>query len=399
MNSKFKRFKSTAMFTIVGGVIIINPAFAQQAQQAAPAAQSQDATTLDTVTVTGMRSSLDQAMNIKRDTNGIVDAISAEDIGKFPDTNLAESLQRITGISIERRDGEGAQVTARGFGPGYNMVTLNGRQVPGADGFASGGLEIGGVGSGTRGFNFAQLASEAISGVTVYKTGRAASPSGGIGATIDILTDRPFNHAGGEVVANAGLKFVSDQSQVLGSDVTPEVSGIFSYASADKVWGIGVNASYQKRHGGSTYSHREHLERLPLQRHPGQPAPGRHDRERAADRPALLDAERPALCVWDFERERVNGKAWCCSSRRTTPSPSPGLHLLDQRDLAVPRRADHVAAEQLVAREVRRRRPGCHPGLHPRHRRRRQGLRLRAAARRAEVQAGFARPERALGRQ
>ena len=205
MNSKLKRFKSRAMFTIVGGVIIINPAFAQTPAQ-------DDATTLDTVVVTGMRSSLDQSMNLKRDTPGIVDAISAEDIGKFPDTNLAESLQRITGISIERRDGEGATVTARGFGPQYNMVTLNGRQVPGADGFGSGGLEIGGVGSGTRAFNFAQLASEAISGVTVFKTGRASVPSGGIGATIDILTDRPFNHAGGEVVASAGAKVLADQS-------------------------------------------------------------------------------------------------------------------------------------------------------------------------------------------
>ena len=121
-STKMKRFKSTAMFTFVGGVMIINPAFAQDAASA-----QQDATTLDTVVVTGMRSSLDQAMNIKRDTPGIVDAISAEDIGKFPDANLAESLQRVTGISIERRDGEGATITARGFGPNYNMVTLNGR--------------------------------------------------------------------------------------------------------------------------------------------------------------------------------------------------------------------------------------------------------------------------------
>ena len=99
-------------------------------------------------------------MDIKRDSAGVVDAISAEDIGKFPDTNLAESLQRITGISIERRDGEGAQVTARGFGPQFNMVTLNGRQMPGADAFgASGQVAIGGVDGGTRAFNFAQLAT------------------------------------------------------------------------------------------------------------------------------------------------------------------------------------------------------------------------------------------------
>ncbi|KAF1686062.1 TonB-dependent receptor [Pseudoxanthomonas broegbernensis] len=242
MNHKLKRFKSAAMFTIVGGIIVINPAFAQD---------QQDATTLDTVVVSGLRSSLDNAMNIKRDTPGIVDAISAEDIGKFPDTNLAESLQRITGISIERRDGEGAQVTARGFGPGFNLVTLNGRQVPGADGFGSGQAVIGGVGAGTRGFNFAQLASEAVNGVTVYKTGRAAQPSGGIGATIDILTARPFNNRGGDVVASAGVKALSDQSQTIGDNITPEISGIFSYANPDKTWGVGLSASYQKRRGGS----------------------------------------------------------------------------------------------------------------------------------------------------
>ncbi len=256
MSRKLTRLKSRAMFTFVGGVLVINPAFAQDAQSrqaAAPQSQQQsssEATTLDTVQVTGIRSSLNQSMGIKRDAAGVVDAISAEDIGKFPDTNLAESLQRITGISIERRDGEGAQVTARGFGPQFNTVTLNGRLIPGADAFgAPGQVPIGGVDVGTRAFNFAQLASEAITGIEVFKTSRANAPSGGIGATIDIQTDRPFNHEG--VVASAGAKMVSDDSQPFGNDITPEVSGIFSYTSPDKVWGIGLSASYQKRHGGS----------------------------------------------------------------------------------------------------------------------------------------------------
>jgi TonB-dependent receptor len=98
---------------------------------------------LEEIVTVGIRGSLQNSMNTKRNNTGVVDAISSEDIGKFPDTNLAESLQRITGISIERRNGEGAQVTARGFGPQYNMVTLNGRQIPGADGFGNGGAEIG----------------------------------------------------------------------------------------------------------------------------------------------------------------------------------------------------------------------------------------------------------------
>src|SRR5689334_5776836 len=95
----------------------------------AQAAAEQTATTpgqgdLEEVVVTGLRASMESAMDVKRDAVGVVDAINAEDIGKFPDSNLSESLQRITGISIDRRNGEGALVTARGFGAQYNMVTL-----------------------------------------------------------------------------------------------------------------------------------------------------------------------------------------------------------------------------------------------------------------------------------
>lgn len=313
MNQKFKRFKSTAMFTFVGGVLIINPAFAQEAQQP-PVGQSapverttgqDDATELDAVVVTGLRSSLNQAMETKREAAGVVDAISAEDIGKFPDTNLAESLQRITGISIERRDGEGAQVTARGFGPQFNMVTLNGRQVPGADAFgAAGQVAIGGVDGGTRAFNFAQLAAEAISGIEVYKTSQAHVPSGGIGATINILTDRPFNHTG--VVASAGAKVVSDRSQVFDNDLTPELSGIFSYTNPDKTFGVGLSTSYQKRKGGSVQATENYWNVQPWTgTMPGNPdvinAPG------IGELYARPNDLRYAFS--EFERERLNGQA------------------------------------------------------------------------------------------
>lgn len=309
-----KSLKSRAMFTFVGGVLVVNPAFAQDAQtatqapQAQTATQSDEAKTLDTVTVTGIRNSLNQSMNIRRDSAGVVDAISAEDIGKFPDTNLAESLQRITGISIERRDGEGAQVTARGFGPQFNVVTLNGRQIPGADAFgAPGQVPIGGVDVGTRAFNFAQLASEAITGIQVFKTSRATSPSGGIGATIDILTDKPFNHEG--IVASAGAKAMSDDSQPFGNSITPEMSGIFSYTSADKVWGIGLSASYQKRHGGSVQSTENTWN---IQRWTGTD-PGLRSDAVVTNAPeigqlyGMPNDLRYAFA--DFQRERTNGQA------------------------------------------------------------------------------------------
>lgn len=228
------------------------PASTTQTTSAAKAKNAKPAATeLSTVTVSALRNSLERSMDLKRYANGVVDAVSAEDIGKFPDTNLADSLQRITGVSIDRRNGEGANVTVRGFGPQFNMVTVDGRVIPGADAFGSNGqIPLGNVDSGTRAFNFAQLSPDGVSTLEVYKTGRANVPSGGIGATIDIQTDRPFNHEGGKVISSLSAKGDYDTSEPFGNSVTPTVSGVFSYANPDKTWGISVNASYQKRHGG-----------------------------------------------------------------------------------------------------------------------------------------------------
>jgi outer membrane receptor for ferrienterochelin and colicin len=85
---------------------------------------------LEVIAVTGVRQSLINSMNSKRNAIGVVDSVTAEDIGKFPNTNLAESLQRIPGVSIDRANGAGSQVTVRGFGPDFNLVTLNGRVLP-----------------------------------------------------------------------------------------------------------------------------------------------------------------------------------------------------------------------------------------------------------------------------
>ena len=234
------KLTSKALFTIVGGAVLINPVFAQE--------QEQSGEELDTVVVTGLRGSLKASLETKRDALGVVDSINSEDIGKFPDTNLAESLQRITGISIDRRNGEGAQVTARGFGPQFNLITLNGRQLPTADAFGNGDAVTGGAGAGGRSFNFANLASEAVSAVEVYKTARADIASGGIGATVNIKTARPLDNDG--VVANFGTKAMYDESSPFGSSITPEISGIFSMANDSKTFGIGLNATYSNRKAG-----------------------------------------------------------------------------------------------------------------------------------------------------
>ncbi len=189
---------------------------------------------IEEIVTTGIRSSLRRSMDIKRGATGVVDAISAEDIGKFPDANLAESLQRVTGVSIDRQRGEGSQVTVRGFGPEYNLVTVNGRQMPTHNGT-------------NRSFDFADLASEGVAGVQVYKTGRADVPSGGIGSTINISTPKPLE---GEPTASLAAKTVYDTSTRTGDEVTPEFSGIYLGRFMDDRVGIAVTASHQTRNNG-----------------------------------------------------------------------------------------------------------------------------------------------------
>ena len=214
----------------------------------ASAQEADDDLTQEVIVVQGVRASLERAMDIKRDANGVVDAISAEDIGKFPDTNLAESLQRITGVSIDRVNGEGSQITVRGFGPDFNLVTLNGRTMPTAEANVAGsrGNYNGG---GGRAFDFSNLASEGVSALEVYKTGQAILPSGGIGATVNIRTRRPLDNPG--TTASIQGKIVNDSSVEAGDDYTPEISGLASWTDNTERFGVGLFGSYSKRDSGA----------------------------------------------------------------------------------------------------------------------------------------------------
>lgn len=195
---------------------------------------------IEEVLVTGIKGSLQRAMDIKRDAQGVVDSISSEDIGKFPDTNLAESLQRVTGVSIDRSNGEGSKITVRGLGPDFNLVTLNGRQMP------TSGLQGTSV-NASRSFDFANIASEGIAGVDVYKTSRASIATGGMGATVNIKTARPLDAPG--LKFTIGAKGVYDESSA-DAKLTPEISGLFSQTFADDTFGVAISASNQVREGG-----------------------------------------------------------------------------------------------------------------------------------------------------
>src|SRR5216684_4088202 len=202
-------------------------------QTAGATADAQNGDSLSAIVVTGIRASITSARAIKRDSQGIVDAIAPEDIGKLPDTNLAESLQRITGVSIDRSGGEGEFITVRGFGPEFNTVLVNGRQIatPTDPSQASG-----------RAFSFDTLASELVSGVEVYKSSTAHLQSGGVGATVNIKTARPFDYSGFKFSGSADMNH--DQNS---GKSAPDAAFLVSDLFADGKVGALLSGSYQKR--------------------------------------------------------------------------------------------------------------------------------------------------------
>jgi TonB-dependent receptor len=279
-------------------------------------AQSQSGENLEEVVVTGLRGSLQQSMETKREAVGVVDAISAEDIGKFPDTNLAESLQRITGVSIDRVNGEGGAVTVRGFGPNFNLVTLNGRQLPAAHvGSITGNPNNVGAQGTSRSFDFSTLASEGVSGLEVYKTGNAVVPSGGIGATINIKTIRPLDSGNR---ASLGAKAVYDEGS--DNEITPELSGLLSWANSGGNFGVSAFASYQERNAGARGISVEQYQFLDYS--PALPnfLPGAQIVDAPAEGALIALPSNIGISDAQIERKRINGMVtmqWAPSENTT----------------------------------------------------------------------------------
>jgi len=223
---------------LAAGVAIAVSSMLAQGQTSQPDQISADNADsgMEEVIVRGIRQSLEASADVKRFDAGVVDAITAEDIGAFPDTNLAEALQRVTGVSIDRTRGEGQYVTVRGFGPAFNLVTLNGRQMP-----TTGGT--------SRSFDFSNLAVEGVSRVEVYKSGKADVPTGGIGSTINIVSTRPLESPGFNATVAASA--MHDTSTEEGDDFTPEVSLLISNTFLDDTVGIALTAVRQERNNGA----------------------------------------------------------------------------------------------------------------------------------------------------
>ena len=178
VNNNLQQFKRSSLALCVAGVLMgaSNPVLAEE---------SQATDNIEVIEVKGMRRSLEQSLNTKRFANSIVDAITAEDIGKFPDKNVGDALQRISGVTVDRQYGEVSGVTIRGTAPEQSRILLNGQSVANTSWYD--------LGPATRTFNMELLGAEQISSVEVYKTPEASIEEGALGGTVNLQTRKPLD--------------------------------------------------------------------------------------------------------------------------------------------------------------------------------------------------------------
>lgn len=216
----------------VVAMLLASPA---AAQDGAEPVQAQSGDT-DAIVVTGYRASLEQSLEAKRRLPVIADVITAEDIGKFPDRNVAESLQRVPGVVINREFGEGERVSLRGTAPNLTQTLLNGAHIATADWFVLEQL------SATRIFNFLMLPSDIVARLEVYKSPTAAIEEGGIGGVINVITRKPLDLDSFTFRGSAQTVY-SDRSK----EVDPQATALVSWHNADETFGVLLAGVYQKR--------------------------------------------------------------------------------------------------------------------------------------------------------
>ncbi len=222
---------------LMGIAVLPAGAFAQQATptDTAPgtdAPANAEATTLDAVTVTGYRYAIEKSLDQKREANAIVDVVNAEDVGKFPDKNVADALQRVPGVIVSRSGGEGKNVSVRGLSSELTLTELNGNYIATAES----------NGDPSRSFNYMLLPSNMLSSAELFKSPEARLDEGGIGGTVILHTRRPL-----DMEANTG--FVSAEGTW--ADTTRKTdgqfSGSYSWHDKDDRFGVFVGYTQQRR--------------------------------------------------------------------------------------------------------------------------------------------------------
>lgn len=331
-------------------VLATGTAYAQSEPEEAPV-QELASDEGEAIVVTGFRQSLEAALNLKRENVGAVDAIVAEDIAKFPDQNLAESLQRIPGISITRDGGEGRSITVRGLSSQFTRVRVNGMETiaTSTDGAAA---------NRDRAFDFNVFASELFSSLVVNKTAAASLDEGSLGAVVDLNTGNPL---GGKAGFKAALSVIGSYND-LSKDLGPRVAGLLSWRNDAGTLGASVSAAYSRtntlelgnntvrwaqarfdgvdatncfttQNSGGTYVPSAACDRAALSFHPRIPRYGEvaHDRERLGLTGSIQFAPSDATKIsidalyskYDASREEQWGEVLLRSNERSINVVSP----------------------------------------------------------------------------
>ncbi len=219
------------------GLIVRGPA--QRAVTQAPD-MSAGGMSVETVVVSGFRSSLERSLEMKRNANDTSDSILAEDIAKFPDLNVSESLQRIPGITLQRDQGEGRQISVRGLNSTFTRVRINGMEALAT----TGSEDVSGGSNRGRSFDFNVFASELFSQLTVHKTASAEVEEGSLGATVDLHTAHPFDKPGFTLVTSAQGGYND-----LSGGFNPRVAGLVSDTFLGGKLGVLLSGAYQIQNG------------------------------------------------------------------------------------------------------------------------------------------------------
>ncbi|MEO2279662.1 TonB-dependent receptor [Pseudoalteromonas pernae] len=210
---------------LISSILASSVSFIATAQQQEDK-NANNAEEVEVIQVSGIRNSIKESNFRKQQATSVVDIVVADDIGKFPDENLADSLQRIPGITITRNNGEGQNILVRGLGGGYNITTLNGRKLASEN--------------AGRDFNFDTIASELVGALEVYKSPEARLIEGGIGAVVDVQTRKPFDLDG--FTLNASMK---GRYESRTEDVHPHASLIIGDTFNE--WGYLFSSAYSKK--------------------------------------------------------------------------------------------------------------------------------------------------------
>lgn len=229
-----RRPSRALLMLAVSAALSATAAHAQTAANATPA--NGDATDLETVQVLGSyASSLERALNDKRYAPNVVDSIEAEDIGKLPAQNVAEALQRLPGVTIERDRGEGVYVRVRGLGPGFQVTTLNGQTMAVNENVRNSGQT-------GRQFRYDTLPAELVSGLEVIKSPTASMDEGAIGGVVNVKTFRPLQLGKSETHLSAELS-----RPQLAEENDPRISGLYNWVNQDETFGVLFSAAYAER--------------------------------------------------------------------------------------------------------------------------------------------------------